>query len=310
MTCRALGRDVEIQRHRECIICGHEGLDPLEGFDRVELVRCGRCGMVFSPRVPPMEELVEHYEGYTRDIDLVSAVSLARREEWLDMFQSYRKTNRLLDVGCGVGELLDQARERGWRTYGTEFTKRAIDICRRRGHRMNRGRLDASDCESDSFDVVVYSEVIEHIQNQVEEFRHVRSLLRPGGLVFVTTPNFDSLSRRLLGERWNVVQYPEHLAYFTPGSLEQLMDLSGLETAWMRTTGISLTRFQASVRDAAPVDRRERLSSVDERIRGLLEVRGLGLLKRGLNFLLDATQLGDSIKAGFVKPEAHRATPA
>jgi len=48
----------------------------------------------------------------------------------------------------------------------------------------------------------VYTEVIEHIQNQDEEFNYVQDLLRPGGLIHLTTPSIDSLERRLLGPDW------------------------------------------------------------------------------------------------------------
>lgn len=291
--------------HRRCLICDSSSLAAMVDYKRVTLVRCRGCGLVFSPLIPTIEELVRHYEGYSRSTIFNSPVSIRRRAEWVTWFNSYRQTNRILDVGCGVGDLLDQAKQAGWVTYGTEFTQKALDICTRKGHSMAAGPLELSNYQRESFDVVVYSEVVEHINNHREEFRRVQAILRPGGLLFITTPNFNSFSRRILGDRWNVIQYPEHLAYFTPQTLASLMELSGFEKVWLKTTGISVTRFLTSMRNPreANVARRD-AHSADEAARVLLEAHGMNVVKRTVNAMLDKTQLGDSIKAAFMKPKS------
>lgn len=293
--------------HRQCLICGDGCLKAVTDVRRVELVRCQSCGLVFAARVPTPDELIRHYAEYSRDTSFNSDISVRRREEWLDLFEFYRLANRLLDVGCGVGSLLNQAKTHGWETYGTEFTDRAVQLCKDNEHFMEQGMLDRGKYARDSFDVVVYSEVIEHINNHREEFREVYSILRPGGLLFVTTPNFDSISRRLLGGRWNVIQYPEHLTYFTPITLARLMDTVGFKTTWIKTSGFSVTRFSDSLKsleDDLPTHNRRRRGSGDETIRAMFEVPGIKLVKSGLNWALMKSGYGDSIKAAFVKSEA------
>jgi SAM-dependent methyltransferase len=288
-------------QHTQCLVCRSDDLRRLPGFRRVSLVKCADCGLVFCIDIPTREQLVTHYDQYLRDTSYESHVSNVRREEWLDQFTKYSQTNRILDVGCGIGDLLNQARRRNWETHGVEFTDRAVEICTNNGHRMTRGPLDPSRYERDYFDVV---EVLEHINNQIEEMARVGQILRPGGLLFITTPNFNSLSRRALGDHWNVIQYPEHLAYFTPATLKRLMHSGGYETAWLRTTGVSVTRWKASIANRnTPVRtaNRKRAHSADEKLRTVLEKKGAKQIKRTMNWLLTLTQTGDSIKAGFVK---------
>lgn len=303
----------QVEYHSTCLICPSTEFTLLEGFEESELVQCAHCGLVFCKRVPTDSELVEHYAQYDRDPEADCEVTRQRREELLDEFAAYRETNRLLDVGCGVGFLLNQARARGWETCGTEFSNDAVEMCESNGHEMGYSPLSADDFAAGSFDVVVYTEVIEHINNQVEEFEQVRRLLRPGGLLYVTTPNFDSLARRLLGPQWNIIDYPEHLAYFTPATLRHLFETSGFEVVDIEATGISVTRIlnsmQAEEVDGSGVeeyvDKNPCKSdwSVDQILRrGMEESAVLGGVKSAVNDVLDATNLGNTLKAYIEKP--------
>ena len=298
-------------RHQACPLCGRESFAALPQMRRVELVRCATCDGVFTPKIPSLRELMDHYEGYPRAEKVDSPISRRAREGWLDRFESYRETNRFLDVGCDIGLLLDQARARGWETYGTEFTDEAVTICRDNGHCLHAGLLCEADLEPESFDVVVYTEVIEHINNQRDEFARVFELLRPGGVLYITTPNFDSLSRRVLGDRWTVIDYPEHLVYFTPKTLRRFMASAGFEEVHLESSGVSVSRLTSSLRppaprmkaandDAPPLKRDIR---ADELIRGAMENSAiLGGAKTLVNRMLHHASLGDSIKASFRKP--------
>src|SRR5690606_29998263 len=119
-------------------------------------------------------------------------------------------------------------RERGWETHAVELTDEALEVLRGKGHHVFRAPLSTARLPAGSFDVVVYTEVIEHINQPLEELGAIRKALSPGGLLYVTTPNFNSVSRRVLGAKWNVVVYPEHLCYYTPRTLLDLASRVGL----------------------------------------------------------------------------------
>lgn len=299
--------------HTKCIICGSSALMRMPRYASSYLVQCSNCRLVFTERIPTTSELVAHYNTYSRD-DYLSPITVKRYHEILDFLEAYRQTNKLIDVGCGIGHFLVVAKERGWEVYGTEFTDDAIAICTAKGIRMQQGPLDPSLYEDGEFDVVVSFEVIEHINNPVEEIAHFNRLLRPGGAVYITTPNFNSLSRHWLKEKWSVIEYPEHLSYYTPSTLNKIMKALGFSKKWIKTTGLSLTRFQSSINRPAghkdvPANTNVRATArlvgsdtSDEQLRQKLERSSiLKAAKTILNFLLSFTRKGDSMKGLFQK---------
>ena len=197
-----------------CVLCGSPHLVLLKGYEQNYLVKCSSCDFVFCQRKPTAEELKVHYGLYPR-ANAISEITLKRYSGLLDAFEPYRKTNNIIDVGCGDGFFLEVAKRRKWNVFGTEFTKEAIDVCEQKGIQMTVSPLNSNLYPSDFFDIITSFEVIEHINNPKEELKSFYSILRKGGIVYVTTPNFNSISRNILKSRWNIIEYPEHLSYYT-----------------------------------------------------------------------------------------------
>ncbi len=262
--------------------------------------------MVFSSANPTLDELEEYYKGYGRN-DYLSPITIKRYHEILDQFEKVRKTNRLLDVGCGIGFFLDVAKERGWEVFGTEFTDKAIEICESKGITMHKGPLNPQNYSLESFDVITSFEVIEHINTPNSEVENISKLLRKDGLFYITTPNFNSTLRYYLGPKYNVIGWPEHLSYFTPSTLENLMRRHLLRKVEIQTTGISVTRFLSSKKPATAEETREGTAfisenSKDEKLRNRFETSALlGLIKKSMNATLSATGKGDALKGLFKK---------
>ncbi|MCS6933886.1 MAG: class I SAM-dependent methyltransferase [Chitinophagales bacterium] len=285
--------------HSKCLICDNPAYRPVLRKNDADLVQCTACGFVFFRQIPTAQELEKHYQGYGRN-DYLSPVTVKRYHEILDRLEPYRQTGRLLDVGCGIGYFLEVAKNRGWEVHGTEYTDRAVEICVSKGISMHKGALDTANYPAGSFDVLTSFEVIEHINNPQEELRKFYTLLRPGGVVYITTPNYNSLQRIQLRERCTVITYPEHLSYYTPRTLTLLFERCGFNKLRIETTGISITRLKVGAgKSTQPYISQQ---SDDEKLRVLMEEnRLMGLLKRAVNFGLNAMGIGDSLKGFFVK---------
>ncbi|HEX4876304.1 MAG TPA: class I SAM-dependent methyltransferase, partial [Chitinophagaceae bacterium] len=250
--------------HKECLISGSANLKPVKGYEKFYLVKSKPVGFVFCSRIPTVEELIAHYNTYSRE-DYLSPVTIKRYHELLDGFEPYRKTGRILDIGCGIGFFLSVARERGWEVYGTEYTDAAIAKCREKGIRMQQGKLDPTWYPEGHFDIITSFEVIEHINNPKEEIGNIRRLLRKGGLFYFTTPNFNALERYMLKAEYNILHYPEHLSYYTKRTIHYLLSHNGFTRKKLITTGISITRIKTSLK----VSKENFVSSVsaDEKMR-------------------------------------------
>jgi 2-polyprenyl-3-methyl-5-hydroxy-6-metoxy-1,4-benzoquinol methylase len=285
--------------HTNCLICTSDQLVPIAGYEGAHLNKCKKCGFVFSGAIPTSEELEAHYNQYGRN-DYLSPITIKRYHELLDKMEPYRKTGRLLDVGCGIGYFLEVAKERGWEVYGTEYTDDAVTICEKKGIHMHKGQLNPDNYSPDFFDIITSFEVIEHINNPLEELNRFKKLLRTGGLVYVTTPNFNSLLRYRLKAAYNVICYPEHLSYYTPRTLKKVFKNVGFKPIKIQSTGISLTRLRTSSgkSDQAFISS----TSDDEKLRDQMETKWyLQLAKRSINGLLTLFGKGDSLKGWFVK---------
>ena len=144
---------MENNHHNSCLICKSPLLKDLKTFEFAHLSKCKKCNFVFSKKIPSQQELIDHYDGYGRN-DYLSPITIKRYNELLDKFEKFKKTGKILDVGCGIGYFLEIAKQRGWEVYGTEYTDEAFEICTRKGIKMNLGKLDQNNYESEMFEKI------------------------------------------------------------------------------------------------------------------------------------------------------------
>lgn len=286
---------------RPCPQCGTSERTPIGAMAPHHLARCNGCGLVYTALEPSTGDLLAFYSRYLT-VEDISPVTILRYEEVLDSFEPFRKNGRILETGCGSGIFMQRAAMRGWEVHGTEIGAHAIAVAGGRGVRMIDGPLDPKNYPSGHFDIVCSIEVIEHLRDPRTELRNVMEVLRPGGLFYVTTPNFNCLARRLSPGDWNVASYPEHLTYFTPRTLDRMLTSAGLRKRRLTTTGFSIYRWK--VRHDRSAQNKNAAQKKEESIRMALEQKAhLRLAKRFTNAVLDLLRLGDSMKACYVKPD-------
>ena len=135
--------------------------------------------------------------------------------------------NRLLDVGCGNGAFLSRARDAGWEVFGTDFDPEAAKHVRAQGIDVWTGDYCKAPFADESFDVITTHQVIEHVYDPSDFIRYLFKWLKPGGSLWLGTPNFDSKLHRLFGENYRFLHPPQHLLMFTWLALERLLLNSG-----------------------------------------------------------------------------------
>ncbi len=285
--------------HSVCPLCNSLEAKELKKYLAHNLVKCVKCNFVFAKTVPSKEILVKHYDAYGRN-DYLSPITIKRYNELLDKFENFRKTNRLLDVGCGIGYFLEIAKNRGWEVYGNEFTKEAMLICQKKGINMSFGELSEEMFPENFFDVITSFEVIEHLSFPIKDLNLMMKYLRKAGGMYITTPNFNSINRYYLKNKWNIISYPEHLSYFTKSTINKAIRRIGIKKVFLKTQGFSLTRLKISLGKSKQSIISK--SSDDEKIRKILEGSFLRrFTKHCINFILNFFGVGDTIKTLYIK---------
>ena len=211
------------------------------------VVRCNACGLVYvNPRQQEeyvteiyrdagyfsrAEDSTTGYSHYVADKDL----HVLFFQEQLTALESRIPRGRLLDVGCAYGFLLEAAARRGWQPRGVELSADAAEHVRREfGLPVFNGKLRDARFADAEFDAVVMNDVIEHMTDPLAELREVQRLLRSGGMVMLHTPNEASPWHWLMGSRWIHLKPAEHLYYFSPATLSEMLRRAGFEVLYAR----------------------------------------------------------------------------
>jgi 2-polyprenyl-3-methyl-5-hydroxy-6-metoxy-1,4-benzoquinol methylase len=144
-----------------------------------------------------------------------------RRAEMNAMYTSHLAPGSLLDVGCGNGLFLKQMRDMGWQAQGVEPDARSAKIASDcYGFKIYIGTLHDAGFPYNCFDCITLSHVIEHLRNPILVLSECLRILKPGGMLVITTPNFRSFGHFLLRKRWLGLDPPRHLLLFSSKSLE------------------------------------------------------------------------------------------
>jgi SAM-dependent methyltransferase len=192
---------------------------------------------------------------------------------------------RLLDVGSGRGDLGVVLQARGWEVTGLEPSEAACAEARARGVPTERGTLATSAGRlTDGYDAVVFQHTLEHVVEPREDLAAVYGLLRDGGHLLVSVPNFSSWQRKRFGSSWFHLDLPRHRSHFSPRGLELLLRSLGFSEIAMST---------ATSADAVPMTLQYRFFGYRRADRGPARLAALAL-----TFLLVPLSLAGNALAG------------
>lgn len=134
---------------------------------------------------------------------------------------------RLLDVGCGNGSFMQVARGCGWDVVGIDPDPKAVAHALGQGLRVIQGDIEHFEGASEIFNVITLNHVIEHLHDPVAVLKACYRLLKPGGSLWLETPNVDSLGHRRYLKNWRGLETPRHLVLFNQKSLTKALADAG-----------------------------------------------------------------------------------
>jgi SAM-dependent methyltransferase len=245
----AVGAGANDDRPR-CVVCNglmgdpfiksHDRLCGLSG-EAVSVAACEACGLGITLPLLDAESLGAFYpSSYSAYAELPSRSIysiLSRLAQGFQAWQTLRAApmsrlselprGRVLDVGCGRGDLGSWLIGHGWSVDGIEPSPEACAVARTRGVQAWAGTMDEVEVEPKAYDAVVFRHSLEHVADPLGDLRRAREALRDGGLAIVSLPNFGCWQRRRFGGRWLHLDLPRHRFHFNPNSLQTTLELAG-----------------------------------------------------------------------------------
>lgn len=218
-------------------------------FDDGRVVQCSACGHIYlNPALPDavLEEIYEGYHARESEEELLGGVE-AFFADTKGPYQGALRLveargglagRRVLEVGCGPGRFLAECRRRGADVTGVDPSPAAVRLARERFGlevipAMFEDAVARSLLPNAGYDLVFAFELIEHVRRPADFLRQVNGLLKPGGLVCLSTPNFELF--RLMGVAAPVVhQWQEHLHFFDHANLAGCVRRAGFAVEELR----------------------------------------------------------------------------
>lgn len=225
-----------------CDLCGGDNPRVIqEAEPPFKVVCCGGCGLVYVTPQPDTTSLSTHYhqEDYYRA--WAQRQKAQRLRLWQRRFrdtQSFCKSGKLLDVGCGLGTFVKIAKDNGFDATGTEVSDFAVKYAYEEyGISIIPGALEAARFPDDCFDVVTMWHVLEHLPSPRATLTEVHRILKKGGMLAVAVPNVNDhifrlayrLARRRKLKLFSINDKELHLYHFSDRTLKSLFEKTGFE---------------------------------------------------------------------------------
>jgi 2-polyprenyl-3-methyl-5-hydroxy-6-metoxy-1,4-benzoquinol methylase len=196
----------------------------------ITIAKCIDCGTAYLHEADHsfQEDLYAYYDRFAGQSieNLVSPLTLASYHRVLRKLRRKCDVQSILDVGCGKGEFVWAALQQCCSVEGLELSAQAVYIASKLSLPVRQQSLFSTELDSRRWSVITMFEVLEHVDQPMAMIERAADLLEPGGLLYLTTPNYNSLDRLGLGSKWHVF-HPEHITYFSTRGLSRL--IRGLE---------------------------------------------------------------------------------
>jgi SAM-dependent methyltransferase len=224
-----------------CCVCGSKKIKPCNKTRGYILNRCLSCGLLWIKNIENIDWAALYEEQYFLTESEIGYKNYPADENnhrknsrnILRMVEKIKNLDRakIMDIGCAFGFLLDEAKKNAaCEAYGIERSKYAyLYGTNRLGLKIRNEDLDACAFEADSFDVVFLIGTIEHLISPVKALRKINRLLKPGGILVITTINTKGPLPVY------AIKPPEHLFYFNRDNLSLLLKNEGFNILSLKT---------------------------------------------------------------------------
>jgi 2-polyprenyl-3-methyl-5-hydroxy-6-metoxy-1,4-benzoquinol methylase len=229
ISCNLCGADDTKVRFQARVRDDQKGL---YAQDIWNIVECNQCHLIFANPRPDARALAAYYTfanewdcQFVQDWFLENAdLQRPTWQRFLRVMQRFVPSGKLLDVGCGAGTFLLEAQKVGYEVYGQEISPYFVSYGRNQQNlHIFEGELKTLRLASQSFDVITAFDVIEHHPDPKALLAEAYRLLKPNGIIVLSTHDIGNIYARLYGSRWRYLNPIGHLTYFTRQTLKTML---------------------------------------------------------------------------------------
>lgn len=229
----------------ECLFCKFGESKVIKKHNFKE---CKKCGLIYRDTQPEEDKIKEFYsedyfhsqhpKGYHDVIARKDDVVNHRLKALAELINKLTPAKgRLLEVGCALGYFLELAQQAGWEAQGVELSSWAAQYAKEKTKvQVTTAKLEDIKFPSSYFDAVVMIELIEHTQNPVLFLNEVYRILKPEGVILITTPNSKSIHAKIWKEKFQeTFLIPEHLFLFSIPTIKHILKLTNFKIIHLQT---------------------------------------------------------------------------
>lgn len=231
---------------KQCPICKGEKFSPFlivkdytVSKENYNIVRCDNCNFKFTNPIPEEDRIGDYYKSeeyishsntnkglINKVYQTVRNITLEQKEK---LVTKGRERGNLLDIGCGTGEFLNHAKQKGWSTEGIEPDTEARNLGRKNYGLQISDETRLSSIESSSIDVITMWHVLEHVYHLNDRVVELKRILKNDGTLYIAVPNLESYDANYYKEHWAAYDVPRHLYHFSKNDIVNLMNRNGME---------------------------------------------------------------------------------
>ena len=204
-----------------------------------EIWVCEDCGLLYTSPRPVPEKIGEYYKSEAYYSHQENKIGLIPR-----IYESVKKVNlkhkvnlaigelekgKLLDIGCGVGDFLQQIESKGWQCTGIEPSEDAAKIAKNRIQATIYKPEEIGNLQDETYDVITMWHVLEHVDDLRTEVEHLFRLLKKGGRLVIALPNYKSYDATYYQDKWAAYDVPRHLNHFDKQTIVNIFNTKGLK---------------------------------------------------------------------------------
>lgn len=226
---------------KPCYLCKEKSSK--KAFDKLgwTILQCRKCGLYslkFKGSYPKF--IREYYNkgfftGSTNRAGYYSYEGDREAEEknmqtYIKGIKRFKKSGKLLDVGCATGLFMGQAKNQGFDVQGFDISDYAYKIAKKRfGKRVKKTSIETATYRKASFDIITLFDIIEHLKDPKAALNKLRRALKASGILVINTGDAGSFIAKIQGPDWHFFVPPQHFFNFSEKTLTELLRQSGFD---------------------------------------------------------------------------------